>query len=206
MVVQPWPGSSSCTPRRSAVHSTRTNTYDTTMNTPPKTKLTIDDVPKRPPPLSGRTAHAAMILALAVRNAMEDFHCKYLSDAQMKELNPVIRNAIATALYAIEHSDTNPQARSYVDGAARAIPTYWEPPKLLVDFSRGDFLRRVRQMFPDSERPDPAEVLETAEEMLNYDPWRAEHGLEQNGTPAREATANEADSRSGSKPDVTPDR
>lgn len=29
-----------------------------------------------------------------VRNEMEDFHVKYLSDAQMKELSPIIRQAI----------------------------------------------------------------------------------------------------------------
>jgi len=31
---------------------------------------------------------------------MEDFHCRHLSDEQMAELNPIIRNAIYTALYA----------------------------------------------------------------------------------------------------------
>jgi len=38
-------------------------------------------------------------IAMVIRNAMEDFHCKHLSDTQMKELNPLIRNAIYTALY-----------------------------------------------------------------------------------------------------------
>ena len=41
-------------------------------------------------------------IAIVVRNAMEDFHCKHLSDEQMKELNPIIRNAIYTALYAYD--------------------------------------------------------------------------------------------------------
>jgi hypothetical protein len=48
----------------------------------------------------------AKLIAAFVRNYMESFHCKYLSDAQMKELNPIIRNAIYTALIASdEHTD-----------------------------------------------------------------------------------------------------
>lgn len=39
-----------------------------------------------------------MLIAIAVRNEMEDFHCEHLTDSQMKELNPIIRNAIVTAL------------------------------------------------------------------------------------------------------------
>ena len=45
----------------------------------------------------------AKIIAMTVRNEMEDFHVKHLSDAQMKELNPIIRNAIYTTLYAFQH-------------------------------------------------------------------------------------------------------
>jgi hypothetical protein len=33
-------------------------------------------------------------IAMCVRNAMENFHCAHLSDEQMSELNPIIRNAI----------------------------------------------------------------------------------------------------------------
>ena len=40
----------------------------------------------------------AKAIASVVRNQMEDFHYKYLSDEQMKELNPIIRNSIYTAL------------------------------------------------------------------------------------------------------------
>jgi hypothetical protein len=31
-------------------------------------------------------------IAIVIRNAMEDFHCQHLSDAQMEELNPIIRS------------------------------------------------------------------------------------------------------------------
>jgi hypothetical protein len=133
------------------------------------TKRTLDDIPKRPPPLSNRTAQIATILAVAVRNAMEDFHCKHLSDAQMEELNPIVRNAIATALYALEHSSMNARARKCVSSTAQRIPTYWEAPKLLVSFSRGGFLKLVRQWCRDSGKTEPAEVLEMAEGLLNDD-------------------------------------
>ena len=43
----------------------------------------------------------ALYISMVVRNAMEDFHGKHLSDAQMKEINPIIRNAVYTALYAL---------------------------------------------------------------------------------------------------------
>jgi len=47
-------------------------------------------------------------IAMVIRNTMEDFHCEHLTDDQMKELNPIIRNAVCTALHAFknyEHSD-----------------------------------------------------------------------------------------------------
>lgn len=40
----------------------------------------------------------AKAVAYYVRNSIEDFHVKYLSDKQMRELNPLIRNAIYTFL------------------------------------------------------------------------------------------------------------
>lgn len=40
----------------------------------------------------------AKSVAYYVRNGIENFHVKYLSDEQMKELNPLIRNAIYTFL------------------------------------------------------------------------------------------------------------
>lgn len=48
--------------------------------------------------LSDRNRVAKAIAAL-IRNKLEDFHVSYLSDTQMRELNPLIRNAIFTFLY-----------------------------------------------------------------------------------------------------------
>ena len=77
----------------------------------------------------------AMYIAMVVRNAMEDFHCEHLSDEQMKELNPIVRNAICTALHAYlddENSDVN---KKFVDFHVRSIPKYWERPVLIADYS-----------------------------------------------------------------------
>ena len=40
----------------------------------------------------------AKAISAYIRNQIEDFHANYLSDEQMKELNPIIRNAIYTYL------------------------------------------------------------------------------------------------------------
>ena len=40
----------------------------------------------------------ARVIAMHVRNEMEEFHCQHLSDDQMKELNPIIRKAIYATL------------------------------------------------------------------------------------------------------------
>ncbi len=77
----------------------------------------------------------AMYIAMVIRNAMEDFHCEHLSDEQMAELNPLIRNAIYTALWALHESagDTEPNcflARAFVVHTRLRIPEYWELPEL----------------------------------------------------------------------------
>lgn len=76
----------------------------------------------------------AMFLGMVVRNAMEDFHHKHLSDEQMKELNLIIRNAICTGLHALRYCDTSEGARSFVNFQTMLIPKYWEEPELLEDF------------------------------------------------------------------------
>lgn len=40
----------------------------------------------------------AKAIAVFIRNKMENFHMKYVSDVQMRNLNPLIRNAIFTFL------------------------------------------------------------------------------------------------------------
>jgi hypothetical protein len=79
------------------------------------------------------TREMAMYIAMVVRNAMEDFHSRHLSDEQMRELNPIIRNAICTALHAAGRCNTSAGARAFLTFHQRMIPRYWEPPVLLDD-------------------------------------------------------------------------
>ncbi len=73
----------------------------------------------------------AKLIAIVIRNAMEDFHCAYLNDTQMRELNPIVRNAIYTVLYACEHHESEDWCEMYLEAQRRHIPGYWEEPELL---------------------------------------------------------------------------
>ena len=64
-------------------------------------------------------------------NAMEDFHTKYLTDKQMKELNPLIRNAVYTALYAMQYHEDSLRIREFMSSRGEMIPGYWEEPELI---------------------------------------------------------------------------
>jgi hypothetical protein len=88
------------------------------------------------PDLPLETQQYATYIAMVVRNAMEDFHCQHLTDEQMKELNPIIRNAICTALHAFNNYERLAAARRFVDYQFRMIPAYWEMPTLLDDYVR----------------------------------------------------------------------
>ena len=71
-------------------------------------------------------------IAMVVRNNMEDFHSKNLSDKQMKELNPLIRDGIYTALSVLlENKDG--KYDKFIKFTTGMIPTYWEEPKLIED-------------------------------------------------------------------------
>lgn len=77
--------------------------------------------------------YAAKLIAAVVRNAMEDFHCEYLSDEQMAELNPIIRDSIYTALYALSNHDEKEWCKEALRFWSECIPEYWEDPRLLPD-------------------------------------------------------------------------
>jgi predicted DNA-binding protein YlxM (UPF0122 family) len=68
------------------------------------------------------------VLAASLRNAMEDFHVKYLSDSQMAELNPLIRQALYDAITLIEDND-NERRNQRIEYLVEMIPDYWESPK-----------------------------------------------------------------------------
>lgn len=70
-------------------------------------------------------------IAIVVRNSMEDFHCTHLTDKQMRELNPIIRNAIYTALYTMVFHKDSDKANPFMKYHYSMIPDYWEEPELL---------------------------------------------------------------------------
>src|SRR5438128_1611067 len=76
----------------------------------------------------------AMLIAIVIRNAMEDFHVKHLPDTEMKELNQTIRNAAFTALHAARSMSGSLRAREWVNYQLRFIPEYWEQPALLSEY------------------------------------------------------------------------
>lgn len=89
-------------------------------------------------------AAQAMVVAMYVRNQIEDFHAENLTDAQMKELNPLIRNGIYTALTCLEMlkkpNEITELQRAVADGLlsfqVMLIPEYWEEPELTEEFWR----------------------------------------------------------------------
>lgn len=68
-----------------------------------------------------------MVLAIAIRNAMEDFHVRHLTDQQMEELNPIIRQALFDVLYKIQDPDRERQ-HAAMRHLVEQIPGYWEVP------------------------------------------------------------------------------
>ncbi len=86
-----------------------------------------------------RLATITKIIAMEIRNSMEDFHVKHLTDEQMQELNPIIRSAIFSALtllkYAGDGTDLkrNQNALVGVSRLLMMVPKYWEEPTLNED-------------------------------------------------------------------------
>jgi hypothetical protein len=83
--------------------------------------------------LSGNM-QTALLLSMYIRNEMENYHCKHLSDEQMKELNPIIRNAVYKFLRLLEEADGDPDdqrskaADAIIDFQELLLPDYWELP------------------------------------------------------------------------------
>ena len=69
----------------------------------------------------------AMVLAMQVRNAMEDFHAEHLTDTQMNELNPIIRQALYDAVLMI-NDNKDPNSVKDFEFLVSMIPDDWEIP------------------------------------------------------------------------------
>lgn len=54
----------------------------------------------------------------------------------MEELNPLIRNGIYNALFALANYYADPVFTHHIDWTAQRIPDYWEDPELLPEFER----------------------------------------------------------------------
>ena len=89
--------------------------------------------PQRPDP-ADETKTFATYIAIVIRNAMEDFHCEHLSDDQMKQLNPIIRNAVCTALHTFQSYQQSPRDKQFMDFQLQLIPEYWENSRLLDEY------------------------------------------------------------------------
>lgn len=85
------------------------------------------------PEISEGDSDLSTLIAMSIRNAMEDFHAENLTDSQMAELNPLIREGIVTALHAITNADKIP-AKEYLWFQSALIPGYWEEPELSDDY------------------------------------------------------------------------
>ncbi len=77
----------------------------------------------------------AKVIAMHVRNKMEDFHSQHLTDDQMKELNLIIRNAIYETLRQLFFlkKGTKKQrlvAIQNIHYLFLTLPDYWEAPDL----------------------------------------------------------------------------
>ena len=80
------------------------------------------------------SAQMALMFAMHIRNEMEDFHCQHLSDEQMKELNPIIRQALYEMFRCLSPTTTKKSSiekkytRATINYLIQMIPNYWELP------------------------------------------------------------------------------
>lgn len=81
------------------------------------------------------TVQMAIIIAMHIRNEMENYHSEYLSDEQMKELNLIIRQSTYDILNYLklasikENRSEKTVAKGVINFLIQSIPDYWELPK-----------------------------------------------------------------------------
>ena len=82
-----------------------------------------------------RTMQISLLISMGIRNEMEGFHSEHLSDSQMKELNPIIRQAVYNILTYLKlanptnnNDENKPAAERILNEHAKQIPEYWELP------------------------------------------------------------------------------
>lgn len=95
---------------------------DALNSSPEVNKILTDNILALKKVLATSNNYLAKALAAYVRYHIEEFHSKHLSDEQMRELNPLIRNAIFTML-----EDISEERYFKISGLLRLnLPDYWE--------------------------------------------------------------------------------
>ncbi|WP_041368980.1 hypothetical protein [Nakamurella multipartita] len=88
--------------------------------------------------LDDNTARVATIIAMAVRNALEEIHGggieDSLTDRQMAKINPIVRNAVATTVHAYFAPEDDVKAARWLRFQAMLVPDYWERPRIVDDY------------------------------------------------------------------------
>ena len=90
-----------------------------------------NDPGAEPPPLDEKQKALASVMACAVRNALEEIHGDgegQISDEAMRQINPIVRDAIASVLHAMDNPSK--ASRAYLEFNAERVPSYWEEPAL----------------------------------------------------------------------------
>jgi hypothetical protein len=109
----------------------------------------------KPPRLTKWDRQWATLIAMHVRNNLEDIHADYgplserpevlLSDEQMRLINPIVRNAVADMLHALANINDEQQAANLIAFCSSMIPDYWEPADLTEGYRSGWDADRVEQ-------------------------------------------------------------
>ena len=104
--------------------------YSDALKTSPEvSKMVTDNILTLKKVLATNNNYLAKALAAYVRYNLEDFHSKHLSDEQMRELNPLIRNAIFTML-----EDIAEERYFKISELLRLnLPDYWEDCEYISD-------------------------------------------------------------------------
>lgn len=77
----------------------------------------------------------AKYINAVVRSNIESFHTKHLSDEQMEQLNPLIKNAIYTALHSLFKENRTALDDRFVEINSASIPHDVEDPVLIDEYT-----------------------------------------------------------------------